>query len=189
MPRYARCESTTLPWATIWSAIAVTRLLGIAKPMPGALPPSWGSVAARVGIPITRPSMSTSAPPELPGLIAALVWITDGNVTLFDSGTAALKALTIPSVTLERNPSGFPIAIARSPTWSLEESAKVAGFRWAPEILITARSSGGNEPTSPAGYRVPFEVVTVNDVAPLTTWLLVTTSPAASRTIPEPSPC
>ena len=32
-----------------------------------------------------------------------------------------------------------------------DESAKVAGFRLAPETLITARSSGGNEPTSLAG--------------------------------------
>jgi hypothetical protein len=29
-------------------------------------------------MPITRPLMSTSAPPELPGLIGALVWIADG---------------------------------------------------------------------------------------------------------------
>ena len=118
----------------------------------GALPPpSWGSVAARVGIPITRLWMSTSAPPELPGLIAALVWIIIGNVTLLSSCTASRKALTIPSVTLDRSPSGLPIAIARSPTSSFDESANVAGLRRAPETLITARSSGANEPISLAG--------------------------------------
>ena len=84
--------------------------------MPGALPPSSGSVAARVGIPITRPSTSTSAPPELPGLIAALVWITDGNVTPLGSCIPWRNALTIPFVTLDRSPSGLPIAIVRSPT-------------------------------------------------------------------------
>src|SRR2546422_413449 len=31
-------------------------------------------------MPITSPARSTSAPPELPGLIAALVWIADGSV-------------------------------------------------------------------------------------------------------------
>jgi hypothetical protein len=62
--------------------MSLMRLLGIAKPIPGALPPpSCGLVAARVGIPITSPPMSTRAPAELPGLIAALVWITEGNVT------------------------------------------------------------------------------------------------------------
>jgi len=45
--------------------------------------------------------MSTSAPPELPGLIAALVWIMDGNVTLLSSCTASRNALTIPSVKLD----------------------------------------------------------------------------------------
>jgi hypothetical protein len=39
-----------------------------------------GSSAASVGMPITRPDRSTSAPPELPGLIAALVWMTDKRV-------------------------------------------------------------------------------------------------------------
>src|SRR3954447_7686899 len=170
--------------------MSLTTLLGIAKPMPGALPPpSWGSVAPRVGIPITLPWMSTRAPPELPGLIAALVWITDGNVTLPpSSGTASRKALTIPSVTLDCSPSGLPIAIARSPTFSIDESANFAGFSPAPETLMTARSSGGKAPTSFPWYCLPLEVVTVNDFAPVTTWLLVTMSPAASKTIPEPSP-
>ena len=53
----------------------VTVLDGIAKPMPAAAPPSCGLVAASVGMPITCPSRFTSAPPLLPGLIAALVWM------------------------------------------------------------------------------------------------------------------
>ena len=62
-------------------------VLGIAKPIPGARPPSSGSVAASVGIPITRPWRSASAPPELPGLIAALVWIISGSAMPFPSET------------------------------------------------------------------------------------------------------
>ena len=128
-----------------------TRLLGIAKPMPGAaVPPSSGSVAARVGIPITRPCRSASAPPELPGLIAALVWITSGSATPFPSETPWRKALTMPSVTLERSPSGLPIAMAKSPTSSLLESANAAGVSFSPETLTMARSSGANRPTSEA---------------------------------------
>ena len=91
--------------------------------------------------------MSTSAPPELPGLIAALVWITDGSVTPPSSCIAWRNPLTIPSVTLDCKPRGLPMAIATSPTLSFDESAKVAALRFGAEILITARSSGGKAPT------------------------------------------
>jgi len=58
-------------------ATRCTVSLGIANPMPGACAlPNSGSVAASVGIPMTVSRRSTSAPPEFPELIAALVWIT-----------------------------------------------------------------------------------------------------------------
>jgi hypothetical protein len=44
----------------------------MAKPMP-IEPPERLRIA--VFTPTSRPSMSTSAPPELPGLIAASVWM------------------------------------------------------------------------------------------------------------------
>ena len=161
----------------------------MAKPMPGAAaPPSSGSVAASVGIPITRPSRSASAPPEFPGLIAALVWIISGSATPFPSETPCRKALTIPSVTLERRPSGFPIAIAKSPTWRALESANAAGVRCRPDTRTTARSSGGKRPTSDAPYECA-PAVTVNGPLAPTTWLFVTMSPFESKTTPEPSPC
>ena len=47
-------------------------LEGIAKPMPW-LPPEREKIA--VLMPTSRPPMSTSAPPELPGLMAASVWM------------------------------------------------------------------------------------------------------------------
>ena len=50
----------------------LTMLTGMAKPMPW-LPPDCEKIA--VLTPISRPSMSTSAPPELPGLMAASVWM------------------------------------------------------------------------------------------------------------------
>src|SRR5579884_2208667 len=95
--------------------------------MPAAVLPNWGSVAPSVGIPTTRPAMSTSAPPELPGLIGALVWITFGSVTPPPSDSVRLSALMIPSVTLEARPRGLPIAITMSPTSSFDELANVAG--------------------------------------------------------------
>ena len=48
-------------------------VLGTAKPTP-SLPPLW--LAIWELIPITAPEESSSGPPELPGLIAASVWIT-----------------------------------------------------------------------------------------------------------------
>ena len=48
------------------------RLDGMAKPMP-MLPPERERMAEL--IPMRRPSMSTRAPPELPGLIEASVWM------------------------------------------------------------------------------------------------------------------
>jgi hypothetical protein len=114
----------------------------------------------------------------------------DGSVTSPPSSvTPCRNALMIPCVTLDRRPSGLPIAIARSPTLSLDESAKDAGLSRARVALMTARSSGGNAPTSFAPERFPFDVVTVNEVPPLTTWLFVTMSPVASTAIPDPRPC
>ena len=63
-------------------------------------------------MPMTAPVRSMSAPPLLPGLIAALVCTTDGSATPLPSLTVRAIALTIPSVTLERRPSGLPMASA-----------------------------------------------------------------------------
>ena len=163
--------------------------LGIANPIPGAaLPPGSGSVAASVGIPTTCPSRSTSAPPLLPGLIGALVWITFGSTTPLGSPTARPRALTIPSVTELRRPSGFPIAIPMSPTRKSPE-ANVAVRSDAPSTRATAMSSGTKEPTSVARYEFPRELETTNVPPPATTWALVTMSPLLSNTTPDPSPC
>lgn len=61
-----------------WSAIDLASLTGMAKPMPMLPPcplpppPSW---AIELLMPMSRPSASTRAPPEFPGLIAAEVWM------------------------------------------------------------------------------------------------------------------
>jgi hypothetical protein len=188
-PSQARWELVTLPWPISWGAMSRTVLAGMAKPIPGAaLPPSWGSVAARVGMPMTRPWRSTRAPPELPGLMGALVWMTLGRATPLSSFTVRPRALTIPSVTLDCRPSGLPMARVTSPTCRRVESAKLAGCSPPAARCSTARSSAGKLPTSRAGYWWPSARVTWKLLAPWTTWALVTTSPPASKTMPEPRP-
>lgn len=104
----------------------------MANPMPGAAPPpTCGSSAANVGTPITWPDRFTSAPPLLPGLIAALVCSTSGRVAPGPSPAGSLTvrptAEMIPSVTLPDRPSGLPIASTMSPIRSWSESPNVAG--------------------------------------------------------------
>ena len=85
--------------------------------------------AIAVLMPMTLPSASSSGPPELPGLIAASVWIR------------LLSGLVEPSVVIERPvaetmplvtefeyvPSGLPIAITSWPTLSASESPMRGG--------------------------------------------------------------
>ena len=80
MPMYGRLSG--LP-ATAWAMIGRAMSIGIANPMPLLL------VAIAVLMPITFPPASSSGPPELPGLIAASVWIR-------------LVSDSLPSVTIER---------------------------------------------------------------------------------------
>ena len=61
-------------------------------------------------MPTTAPVMSTSGPPELPGLIAASVWIAGYVVELPSLSEPTLtgrsSALTMPLVTVESRPNG-----------------------------------------------------------------------------------
>src|SRR5664279_1388597 len=160
----------------------------MAKPMPGAAPPTCASVAASVGMPTMLPWRSTSAPPLLPGLIAALVWMTSGRALPLGSLTWRPRALTIPSVTLDWRPSGLPMARTKSPTDRAEESPKVAVVRPVALIRMTAMSSGAYVPTRVPGNERPSESVTVKVVSVPTTWAFVTMSPLVSYTTPEPRP-
>ena len=73
-------------------------------------------------MPITRPWLSSSGPPELPGLIAASVWITFLIVKPLGEVSSRCLALTIPVVTVRSSPNGLPIATTGSPTWAWSES-------------------------------------------------------------------
>lgn len=91
---------------------------GIAKPIP-TLPPFGPKMA--VLIPISSPLRFTSAPPELPLLIAASVWMKFSKFSTFKP--LRPSAETIPEVTVWPRPNGLPIATVKSPTRNLSESA------------------------------------------------------------------
>src|SRR5918911_351404 len=69
-----------------------------------------------VFMPMTFPSMFSSGPPELPGLIEASVWMKSVNVrpASFD-GTERPSAETTPVVTEPLSPNGLPTATTFSP--------------------------------------------------------------------------
>ena len=81
-PSQGRLTALPPPFAEV--ATTRTMLAGMAKPMP-CEPPEREKIA--VLMPTSRPAVSTSAPPELPGLIAASVWMKNWIV-----GDADLRA-------------------------------------------------------------------------------------------------
>src|SRR5881628_1290666 len=68
-------------------------------------------------MPISRPPESSSGPPELPGLIAASVWIMCSRAPLPSSwGSARSRAETMPVVSDQSRPNGLPMANTFCPT-------------------------------------------------------------------------
>ena len=72
-------------------------------------------------IPITSAALDTSAPPELPGLSAASVWITSSMVRPLTERIERPSAETTPAVTVDSKPSGLPIATTSWPRRRLLE--------------------------------------------------------------------
>ena len=135
--------------------------------------------------PITRPLPSSSGPPELPGLIAASVWIASAIGKSLGAVIVRPSEETMPVVTVPSRPNGEPIAIVWSPGSSAVESPSSSGFRpplTAPgSTLSTARSDDGSLPTSCAGIGlVSAPMRTWNELASSTTWSLVTMWPWSS---------
>ena len=148
--------------------------------------------------PISCPAMFTSAPPELPGLIGASVWMapyTDAWLGSDASGmiTGRCRALMMPAVTVPSRPYGDPTAATAWPTsaWS-ESPISMTGRSLASVTLSRARSVLGSRPTSSASALVPSLKETVRVAPPVsataTTWLLVMMSPSAEMTEPDPVP-
>ena len=136
-------------------------MAGMANPMfcAGALPTVDDATA--VFMPITWPAESTSAPPELPELMAASVWMMLVSVSvapdaLSPACTVRPVAETIPDVTVgvpADRPRALPTAMTASPTWSWSESPNVMGWRFGggESILSRATSLLGSAPTNVVG--------------------------------------
>ena len=99
------------PNSTSWRMISRAMEVGMAKPMP-MLPPERDRMLE--GMPTSSPRMFTSAPPELPGLIDASVWMKSsmglGAPALRARGMDLPRALTMPEVTVCVRPKGLPMA-------------------------------------------------------------------------------
>ena len=113
-----------VPVWMISSAMREAVSIGMANPTPmdpDSPPRAPSRVAMALLTPITSPSAFRSGPPELPGLIAASVWIALMNEVSDCSPavTGRSRAETIPAVTVPDKPSGEPTAIAVSPTWTV----------------------------------------------------------------------
>ena len=90
MPRYGRLSGSP---ATAWAMIGRAMSIGMAKPMPLLFE------AIAVLMPMTFPPASSSGPPELPGLIAASVWMRFVSDSLLSVVIARPLADTMPLVT------------------------------------------------------------------------------------------
>jgi hypothetical protein len=187
--------AATRPGQTITVAIIRSQLEGIAKPMPGAGAPFSELAAASVGIPMHCPDRLTSAPPLLPGLIGALIWIAPGRVAPGDSGvagspTARPVAETMPSVTLLVSPSG--VADGEHDVADLDlTGVREPGRRQACQVTgpdhgqiigaVAADQARGPGAGSPASWTWKLAACPV-------AWALVTILPLPSRMTPEPRP-
>ena len=123
------------PVLTISSTMRLAVSIGMAKPRPiepACEPAAVPIVAMAEFTPITAPVPSSSGPPELPGLMAASVWIALMNEVSPRSRrrrcTGRFRALTMPVVTVPARPSGEPTAMTESPTASASERAERHGW-------------------------------------------------------------
>src|SRR5438132_331450 len=162
----------------------VASSIGTASPRP--IP------ATAVLIPTTVPRPSASAPPELPGLSAASVWITFSTSLVARPelrGSARPSALTTPAVTDPENPRGLPIATTSWPTRSFDASPSSAGWRSRPSSRRTARSESSSRPTTSNRSSCPSTKTADPRDVPATTWAEVMANPSEVITTPEPAPC
>ena len=110
---------SNLPPRLLNSSIrSLTTFIGIAKPM------FCPCEAMAVFTPMTCPFELSRGPPELPGFIAASVWITLSNrSTKPSNGDPAVIPLPSPEITptvtvFLNSPKGVPIAMAVCPSLS-----------------------------------------------------------------------
>jgi len=156
-------------------------LMGMAKPMPSA------RASTAVLMPMSTPSMFSSGPPLLPGLMAASVCTRSVNAPSL-LRIVRPSAETTPVVTVWLKPKGLPMAMTVSPGMMSPESPSLtAGSFDAPLIWSTAMSKSGSAPLTAAGNSLPSSRCTMTSSPPAITCALVSTRPFSPSTItPEP---
>ena len=178
---------------------ALDEVTGIAKPTP-SLPPEVVSICWL--IPITRPSASSSGPPELPGLIEASVWIAPSILNWVSEWIERSVAETIPTDSDCSSPNGLPIArdrLADRVLVGVAELERCSG-RGPSGVDLDQGDVGvrieaddlGRQPVAVARTRRrprrPRDAVAAGLWPSVTTWALVTISPSSLITKPEPWP-
>src|SRR4051812_40054614 len=161
----------------------VVSLIGTASPRPHP--------ATAVLMPTTRQEESASAPPELPGLSAASVWMTSSTTRAVRPsrvGSERPRPLTTPAVTDPARPSGLPTATTSWPTRSAPASPRTAGSGVAVRARTTARSERGSAPTTSTVVSVPSPKTATPRAARATTCALVSSRPSPVKTTAEPAP-
>ena len=78
-------------------------------------------VAIATFMPIIRPLVSSSGPPELPGFMAASVWMIDFISRPVRLGSVRLRLEMMPVVSVPSRPNGLPSVYTRWPTRRLSE--------------------------------------------------------------------
>src|SRR5687767_5585501 len=148
-------------------------------------------------MPTTWPCMLTSGPPELPGLIAASVWMAFSTVACElraspPAETGRFTELTMPEVTVPDSSNGEPIATTPWPIFmSPELPSWTIGRPETPSAWMTAMSELGSRPRILAEAVLPSwntTLISPPEAAPSMTWLFVTIWPLPEMTNPEPSP-
>ena len=123
--------------------------VGTAKPMP-TFPPVRLMIAELM--PTSSPCMFTSAPPELPGLIEASVWMKSSSPSPIP---VLPRALMMPDVTVFPRPKGLPIAMTKSPARTVSELPIGMSVSPSASTFSTAISVAASEPMTSASRSSP----------------------------------
>ena len=181
MPRYAVLSPVTTSLVISCFMIGIAISAGIAYPIPSTLVSEYFTEL----IPTTSPFPFKSAPPLLPGFMAASVCSSSFVIVLpsvsLVTVTSRSSALITPVVTDCPYPRALPIAMAIWPACNADEFPNMAvriAFLVSSSIsdratLTTAKSLLASVPLTFAWTDLPSENSTVSVIAPSITWLFV----------------
>ena len=123
-------------------------------------------------MPTTRPRLSASGPPELPGLSGAVCCTTPSISRPSLPRSDRPSADTTPADTVDAKPSGLPMATTSCPgrSGALISSAGAGAASATGSAWSSARSVAGSLPTTRAAVASPAGARTRTSRAPSMTW-------------------